>query len=300
MRSSLYECRVMHQRFAPKRHRFVYRIFLLAIDLDELSGLDRALRFFSVGRHNLYSFFDHDYFPTDQPRHNGAPTIPPPRQAEATDPRRALEAGPVGLKARVLAYLADRQIDLTGGRVVLLTLPRVLGYLFNPVSFYFCYDRTGVPVATIAEVTNTFREVKPYLLGPATCQRSPEGSGQGEASFNLRVPKFFYVSPYSPVDLSFDFTLRPPTDRLALQIDDYAGPQRLLTSTLTGRSRALNNSTLASATLRHPLVTLKIIGLIHWQALLLFAKRVPWFRKNAQASAQRDLYRAHPSIAHSL
>ena len=319
MLSALYECRVMHHRFAPKRHRFVYGIFLFAIDLDELEALDRSLKFFSVGRANLYSFREDDYFPTHQPLHNSGaavqavhtratneiPGSEPAVPVVHADWQKISEAPPrpyapaATLKARVLAYLADHQIDLTGGRVVLLTLPRVFGYLFNPVSFYFCYDRDGTPVATIAEVTNTFREVKPYLLGPATRQIPEHGSVKSDAPFSLRLPKHFYVSPYSSVDVAFDFTLRPPTDRLAIQIDDYAGTERLLTSTLTGHARALSDGSLLSATLRHPLVTLKIIGLIHWHALLLFAKRVPWFRKNAQASDQRDLYRPHPSIASS-
>lgn len=297
----------MHHRFAPKQHRFVYGIFLLAIDLDELAALDRTLRFFSVGRANVYSFREDDYLPTNQPLHplpaatvgrqNGSESSPVPFAANQTDLPTSPCLGKPGLKTRVIAYLAQHDIDLTDGRVVLLTLPRVFGYLFNPVSFYFCYDRTGTPVATIAEVTNTFREVKPFLLGPETRQIPTAGST--DSTFCLRVPKQFYVSPYSAADLSFDFTLRPPVDRLAIQIDDYSGEQRLLTSTLTGRSRPLSDAALFSATLRHPFVSLKIISLIHWQALRLFAKRVPWFRKSGQAEEQRELYRPHFSIARS-
>lgn len=284
MRSSLYECRVMHHRFAPKRHRFVYGMFFFGIDLDELDDLSRTLRWFSVGRANLYSFRQDDYFPVNEPEHNG----PTPSQATSTPGTNG------NLKSRVVSYLAANGVDLTEGRVVLVTLPRVLGYLFNPVSFYFCFDRNGVPVASIAEVTNTFREMKLFLLGPAT-RGSFEGSSQ--SVFRLRIPKQFYVSPYSSVEVAFDFTLRSPDERLAIQIDDYAGTERLLTSTLTGRRQSLTDAALLSATLRHPLVTLKIIGLIHWHALRLFAKRVPWFRKADQANAQRRLYRPHASIA---
>lgn len=292
MPSFLYRCRVMHHRFSPKRHRFVYGIFLLAIDLDELELLNRSLRFFSVGKRNLYSFREDDYFPTHQPVHNrtdDSASDNPPAPSSAR------------LKTRVLSYLAQHGIDLSGGRVVLLTLPRVFGYLFNPVSFYFCYDRSGQPVASIAEVTNTFREVKPFLLGPNTRLSANPGHGTAaaEAPFHRRVPKHFYVSPYSSVEVSFDFTLRPPTEHLALQIDDYDGAERTLTSTLTGRQSPLTDAALASATLRHPLITLKIIGLIHWHALLLLAKRVPWFRKDAHAADQRNLYRPHASIASS-
>jgi len=275
--SCLYECTVMHARFAPKRHRFAYRIFLFGVDLDELDTLHRRLRLFSVNRANLYSFREADYLPTHEPRHNasGAPAATPPAPAGS-------------LKARVLAHLAAQGVDLAGGRIHLVTLPRVFGYLFNPVSFYFCHDARGTLVAALAEVTNTFREMKPFFLGP--------DSRTGDEGLRRRVPKHFYVSPFSDVDVAFDFHLRAPAGKLAVQIDDYVGAERTLTSTLAGPARPLTDAALLSCTLRHPLVTLKIIGLIHWHALRLWLKRVPWFAKAARAADQRDLYRAHPSL----
>ena len=176
--------------------------------------------------------------------------------------------------------------------MLLVTLPRVLGYLFNPVSFYFCYDRHGQPVASIAEVTNTFREMKPFVLGPHTCTLVKQG-----ATFALRLPKYFYVSPFTDMDVSFDFTLRAPGERLSVQIDDYDAGQRTLTSGLTGVRRALTDGRLAWFTLKYPLITLKVIALIHWHALQLYLKKVPWFAKAARPDAQRDLYRPHASIA---
>jgi len=276
MQSCLYECQVMHHRFAPKSHGFRYRIFLFALDLDELEALPRRVGLFSLNRGNLYSFRENDYLPTHEKLHNAD-------GAGAAGP-----ASSRSLKARVVAYLAANGVDLTGGRVVLVTLPRVLGYLFNPVSFYFCYDRTGAPVAAVTEVTNTFKEMKPYFLGPE-CKSSAE--------FTRRTPKYFYVSPYSDVDVAFDFKLRPPGESLSVQIDDYAGDQRMLTSTLTGPRRALTTARLAWFTLKYPLITLKIISLIHWHALRLWLKRVPWFAKAARGEDQRELYRPHASLA---
>lgn len=265
----------MHHRFSPQAHRFLYRIFMFALDLDELEALHRRLRFFSFNRRNLYSFREGDFLPTGEPLHN--PSAAP-----------GASATPAGLKARVLAYLADRGIALEGGRVMLVTLPRVLGYLFNPVSFYFCYDRAGRPVAALAEVTNTFKEMKPFVLGPETCQG---------AAFALRTPKYFYVSPFTDMDVAFDFTLRVPAEKLSVQIDDYDAGQRTLTSSLTGRRRPLTDATLAWFTLKYPFITLKVITLIHWNALRLYLKRVPWFAKAARPDAQRDLYRPHGSLA---
>ncbi len=294
MNSCLYECSVLHARFSPRKHRFVYRIFLFAIDLDELPELHRRLPLFSFGRRNLYSFRESDYLPTAEPLHN-APVTPPAAPAAASS-----------LKQRVLAHLATHspQLDLTGARVVLVTLPRIFGYLFNPVSFYFCYDRTGAPLAALAEVTNTFKEMKPYLLGPETrvaasdvsSPTSPP-SAQREAAFHRRTPKHFYVSPFSDVDVAFDFTLRTPGDHLSIQIDDYVGSDRTLTSTLAGPRRALTAGRLAWFSLKYPALTLRIIALIHWHAALLWLKRIPWFAKAARPADQRALYRPHSSLA---
>ena len=279
MESCIYECRVMHHRFEPKVHHFDYRIFMLAVDLDRLADLQRGNALLSVNRRNLYSIREDDYMPTPGPLHNPSSS-------------RAAGTARMGLKARVLEFLRGHGVEAPIGTVLLVTLPRVAGYLFNPVSFYFCYDLEGKPAAAIAEVTNTFREVKPYLLGPAAFTR-----GAGAAAFSLRVPKHFYVSPFSDVDVAFDFTLRPPDDGLMVQIDDYRGAERTLTSTLTGRRVALTTGRLAWFSLKYPLLTLRVIFLIHLHALLLRIKGVPWFAKAARAADQKDLYRPHESIA---
>jgi DUF1365 family protein len=276
VQSSLYECHVMHHRFVPRTHRFAYRIFMLAVDLDELPVLGRGIPFLSVNGRNLYSFRERDYLPTAEALHNGRAAVGP--------------AG--GLKARVLAFLGTRGVEIPGGRVVLVTLPRVAGYLFNPVSFYYCYDAEGRPAAAIAEVTNTFREMKPYFLGPDRL-----GAGEAGAAFHARIPKFFYVSPFSDVDVAFDFHLRLPGDDLTVRIDDYQGGERTLASALSCHRRPLTAARLAWYTLKYPMITLRIIALIHVHALLLHLKKVPWFAKAARPADQRDLYRPHASIA---
>lgn len=284
MNSCLYECRVMHHRFLPREHGFDYRIFMFAFDLDELAKLHRSLRWFSVGRRNFYSFRETDFLPAHEPLHN------------PSGPARPTQAPTGSLKERVVAYLAERGIDLADGRVVLISLPRVAGYLFNPVSFYFCYDRTGTPVAALAEVTNTFREMKPFVLGPETRAPADAASPPDAATFRLRTPKYFYVSPFSDMDVAFDFTLRTPNGRLSVQIDDFEAGQRTLTSVLAGTKVELTDGNLAWFAVKYPFLTLRIITLIHWHALKLWLKKMPWFAKAARPEAQRDIYRPHASI----
>ena len=277
MKSRIYECRVGHARLSPVRHAFVYRLFFLAIDLDELPVLHRRLRLFSVGRFNLFGLRENDYLPVTEPRH-------PEKQV----PR----AAPLALKERVRAVLAEAGLDPgPAARVELVTLPRLLGYAFNPVSFFFCFARDGTPVAAIAEVTNTFREMKPYVVpaGPAVTPSA--------ATFQRRCRKDFYVSPFSAVDLSFDFQLRAPQERLALQIDIYRAGERTLTSRLAGRRQPLTDGVLARLALTYPFMTLGVIARIHLQALRLYLKRVPWFGKTDRSASQRGLYRPHASLS---
>jgi hypothetical protein len=166
----------------------------------------------------------------------------------------------------------------------LVTLPRLFGHHFNPVSFYFVTDADGTPRGAIAEVTNTFREMKPYFV-PV--------SGDG---FRARVPKEFYVSPFSALDVEFDFHLRLKPKTLAVQIDDFAGAERTLHSALAGTRIPLTTGKLAWFLLKYPLVTLKVIALIHLQAFRLWLKKVPYFPKASNPGRQTNLYRPHQSI----
>jgi uncharacterized protein len=295
MLSRLYECSVMHARLHPRVHRFAYRLFFLALDLDELPALSRRLSLLRFDRPGLLSFRQRDYIPTDTPLHNPSAAPSAPSAVSGSS-----------LKDRVLGLLAARGITAPAdARVLLLTLPRVLGYQFNPASFYFVSTADGRPFAAITEVTNTFRETKHYVLGPDTLSapRPPSGDDTPTApppspAFRLHTPKDFYVSPFSDVDLAFDFRLQPPGERLVLQIDDYEAERRTLISTVSSIAPPcpLRDRSLAWFSLKYPLVTLKVIAAIHWEALRLWLKRVPWFAKSARAADQRDLHHPHASL----
>jgi DUF1365 family protein len=235
----------------------------------------------SFGKRNIFSFDEGGYLPLAEPVHqpmeNGR-IFPVAGQTLAT------------LKERVRAFCAANGADPgPSGKVLLVTLPRIIGYKFNPVSFYFCSDSSGRPVGAIAEVTNTFHEVKPYFIPAGATARMP-------ATFRRRTPKHFYVSPFSGLDLEFDFTLHFPDARLAVRIDDHQAGRRMLHTTLTGQHTGLTDARLAWFFIKYPLVTLAVMGRIHWQALCLWLKQVPWYPKADKPLDQRDLYRPHSSL----
>lgn len=255
MNSCLYECTVMHRRLVPMKHEFVYRIFLFLFDLDELTDIERRIPFFSVNAPNLYSLRDGDYF-----------------QFHSRGIRQNLET-----------FLSTQNLPVRPARIQLLTLPRLLGYTFNPVSVFFCFDEDDRPLTSVIQVGNTFGELKPYLV---PCD--PDGPG-----FHVRVPKNYYVSPFSALDLEFDFRFDQPGRRLRLAIDDYSGGGRVLISTVAGAREELTAANLTRFTIRYPLVTLKVIFLIHWEALRLWHKKIPFRRKEADPQLQQGAHRIH-------
>lgn len=262
MNSCLYECSVMHHRFAPKVHHFQHDIFMFYLDLDELEIVSRKIFLFGYNRRNIYSFRDADHEP----------------------------AGENPLKERIISFLRQNGID--GGpfaRVMLLTLPRVLGYVFNPICIYYVFDEQAQPLCAVAEVGNTFLEKKLYLL-----RREELTAGD---TFSKLLPKRFYVSPFTELNLNFDFKLKIPGDALGINVDDRDGETKVLVTTLTGKRAELNNRNLFWLTLKFPVVTLKVIFLIHWHALRLWLKRVPLHRKAANLTLQQDVLRPHVSLS---
>lgn len=260
MNSTLYKSKVMHHRFSPKKHRFSYNVFYFYVDLDELDELSKKHWLISRNKWNLFSFRDNEHLqlPIDQPDQNK------------------------NTKAHILDYLEQNGVNKEIGKIMLLTGFNVLGYNFNPVSFYYIYNAAGELTHVIVEVTNTFKEMKPYLLG------RDDFNGQ---IFDQRTTKYFYVSPFISHDADFHFKIAVPSDRLVIGIDDFEGGEKIFTSSLIGEKKELTSLRLFLYSLRYPLIPIKIITLIHWQALKLYLKKIKFYKKNEFQNLQRDVYR---------
>jgi uncharacterized protein len=240
--AALYVGDVMHARLKSlssrsRGHRFSYRVMSLLIDLDRLDDADRQSRLFGVNRAALYSFHESDHGPRD-----GSP-----------------------LRPYVQGIAAERGVDLTGGKVLLLCYPRLFGYTFNPLSVYFCCAADGTLALLIYEVRNTFGDIHSYA-----CPVKP--GEMTEAGVRQEQDKLFYVSPFIDMAMRYNFRVVPPGDCVKLRIleSDTEGP--LLAATFSGKRRPLSSASLLRMFAALPLVTFKIITAIHWEALRLWLK----------------------------
>jgi len=252
--AALYVGDVMHARLKPMSHRFSYRVMSLLIDLGRLDEADRQSRLFGVNRAALYSFRE-----TDHGARDGSP-----------------------LRAYAQLCAAEHGIDLTGGRVLLLCYPRLLGFAFNPLSVYFCHRADGELALMIYEVRNTFGDIHPYVLPVQAQQRS-------EAGVRQEHDKLFYVSPFMEMAMRYHFRVSPPDQTVKLRILETDGDGPLLAATFNGRRSRLNTAQLLRSFVAFPLVTFKIMAAIHWEALRLWLKgarlvpRRPVAHQNAAA-----------------
>ena len=240
--SAIYEGWVRHRRFSPHAHSFRYRVCMVFIDLSETDRLFERRRFWSKDRRNVAEFRRSDFL--------GDPEIP-------------LDTA-VRERVRIVTGVVPR------GPIRLLTHLRYFGYSFNPVSFYYCYSADGRRLETIvAEITNTpWKERHSYVL-PIT---SAEKHG---SSWRWDFRKQFHVSPFLPMDREYSWRFTAPNDELRVHMDVMKDVHRQFDATLVLRRRAWNSASLARVLIRYPLMTLRIVAAIHWQALLIFLRRNP-------------------------
>jgi DUF1365 family protein len=236
--------RVAHFRKRPARHGFAYPVFFLRVPLDHIDALSGPL--FGVDRFNLFSFLRRDFGPRDG----------------------------TALEPWARRILAEGRVAEADGEIVLQAFPRMLGYVFNPIGIWYCHDRAGALRAVICEVANTFGERHNYLLARADRAAITPGDW-------LTAPKVFHVSPFCEVEGHYRFRFSARDGKHAARIDYHDRDGALLVTAISGDAQPLTTALLARTFVTYPFMTLFVTGRIHWHAVRLWLKRVPWFRKPA-------------------
>jgi DUF1365 family protein len=233
--SGLYTGVVAHTRFRPRLHRLRYRIFMVLLDLDDAAHMAKGLKLFGVNRPALLSFHDRDH----------------------------LDGGPGALKAKVRDQLVEAGLDCADGPVRLLCMPRMLGFVFNPISVYFCHRPDESLGAILYEVNNTFGQRHCYLI--------PVQDGQARP-IDQRCAKRFFVSPFMQMDMAYRFRVTPPGETTAVVIDGADADGPLIAASFVGARGELTDGRILKAVLTHPLLTLMVVAAIHWEAVKLLLK----------------------------
>ena len=238
--SKIYTGKVIHKRFKPKEHYFKYNVFSLLIDLNELEEINKFIKFFSYNKFNIISFYDKDHGDRD-----GS-----------------------SIKLWVKKNLRNIGIMTEDISIKLLCYPRIFGYVFNPLSTYFIYNKHSELISIFYEVKNTFGEQHTYIF-----------KAQDEKTVQNKCKKKFYVSPFIEMDCEYHFKTLNPREQLSVVINQNDKDGKLLFASQDGISKDFNNKNLILSYLTHPLMTFKIIGAIHYEAFKLWAKRIKLIAK---------------------
>lgn len=240
--NGIYTGTVFHERNQPFSHRLRYPVFAFWCDLAMLDDLHKKLRFFSHNKWNATSLYDRDHGARD-----GSPIAP-------------------WIKECVAAKAPNLVID----RVCILAFPRLFGYVFNPITVYFCFDASRDLQAIVYEVKNTFGEQHAYVALAEAQQGKVTAHG---------CDKIFHVSPFLPMDCRYEFRVHVPDDRLFIAIHQFTGQEKILTATWNGTWNPLSDRSILATLLRQPIMSFLVIAGIHWEALQLWIKGAKYFRK---------------------
>jgi DUF1365 family protein len=237
----LYVGEVVHERFAPRRHRLSYRIFQMLVDVDAAPALARRLKLFSHNRPGLFSLHDKDHG----------------------------DGGGRPLRAFAEESLTRAGLALPGGQILIQCMPRVLGYVFNPLTLFYCHDPEGRLAAIIYEVHNTFGQRHSYVIQVAPEEGAPDHAGKVRQSCG----KSFHVSPFMGMDMSYHFTIGAPGETVSTVIQGL-GPdgKPLIFAGFKGARRPLSDGQLLKLFVTYPLMTLKVTAAIHVEAVRLLLK----------------------------
>ena len=240
MTSSIYNGTVIHKRFKPKVHFFKYKVFSLLIDLSELNVLEKKINFFSHNSFNLISFFDKDHGERD-----GSSLID-----------------------WVKKNLKENNICFEDIKIKLLCYPRILGYVFNPLSVFYVYDKKDDLISILYEVKNTFGEQHTYIF-----------KVKNNNILQHSCSKKFHVSPFIEMNCNYFFKILKPGEKISVIIDQYQSNEKLLYASQDGKRVDFTSIELIKSYLKHPLMTFKIISAIHFEAFKLWAKGIRFIKK---------------------
>ena len=240
MTSSIYNGTVIHKRFKPKLHFFKYRVFSLLIDLSDLNNLSKDITFFSYNHFNLISFFDKDHGERD-----GSSLI-----------------------EWVKKNLDENDINSKDIRIKLLCYPRILGYVFNPLSVFFVYDNNKNLISILYEVKNTFGEQHTYIF-----------KVENDHLLQHNCSKKFHVSPFIEMNCNYFFRILKPSEKISVVIDQYQLDEKILFASQDGKRVDFNSKELLKSYIKHPLMTFKIISAIHFEAFKLWLKGIKFIKK---------------------
>ena len=239
--SAIYNGQVIHKRFKPKVHYFRYNVFSLLIDLSELETIDKEISFFSLNKFNLISFFEKDHGERD-----GSSLI-----------------------NWVNKNLEKNNIPTQDIKIKILCYPRILGFVFNPLSVFYVYNLQNKLISILYEVKNTFGEQHTYIFKIT----------KDENLVQNKCAKKFHVSPFIEMDCNYFFRLLKPGDKISVIIDQYDKEDKILFASQDGIRTDFNSKELIKSYLKHPLMTFKIIIAIHYEAFKLWIKGIKFIKK---------------------